>query len=75
MFHQDEGTGLLTLTQIQPTIGQTPRDVQFTADGAWLVAALQTTDTLESYRVDAENGRLIPGTAGFPVPSPACIAQ
>ena len=66
---------MLTLTQIQPTQGQTPRDVQFTADGKWLVAALQASDSLESYRVDTASGRILLGAAGFPVPSPACVAR
>ena len=75
VFRRQQKTGLLSLTQIQPTQGRTPRDVQFTPDGKWLVAALQASDTLESYRVDGQNGKLTLGTAGLPVPSPACIAR
>lgn len=75
VFRRHGDTGMLTLTQIQPTRGQTPRDVQFTADGKWLVAALQASDTLESYRVDTASGRILLGAAEFPVPSPACVAR
>lgn len=75
VFRRQRETGCLTLTQIRPTQGQTPRDVQFTPDGNWLVAALQASDTLESYRVDGASGRLTLSAAGFPVPSPACIAR
>lgn len=74
VFRRQEKTGLLSLIQIQSTQGRTPRDVQFTPDGKWLVAALQASDALESYRVDGQSGELTLGRA-LPVPSPACIAR
>ena len=75
VFLRREDTGQLTLARICPTRGRTPRDFQFTPDGAWLVAALQASDTLESYRVDGATGELTLGAADFAVPSPACVAR
>lgn len=73
LYRQDGETGLLTLRQIMPTKGQTPRDLGFSRDGTWLLVGLQTSDTLESFQVDEARGTLTRGTAGFAVPSPACI--
>lgn len=73
LYRRDGETGCLTLSQIMPTEGQTPRDLGFSPDGSWLLVGLQLSDTLESFRVDEARGTLTRGTAGFPVPSPACI--
>ncbi len=74
LFRQDEESGLLTLLQIAPTQGRTPRDIAFIGDGSWLVAALQSSNALESFRVDPDAGKIWASQAGLSIPSPACVA-
>ena len=73
VFIRNSVTGLLEQKQIIAIQGKTPRDVQFTWDGKWIIAAGQASDTLESYRM-ADDGTLSLADSGVSVPSPACIA-
>jgi len=51
-------TGRLTLTEIVPSGGKTPRNFALTPDGRWLVCAHQDSPDLTVFHVDATTGRL-----------------
>jgi 6-phosphogluconolactonase len=57
-------TGALTLVEIVPCGGKTPRNFALSPDGAWLVCAHQGSDTVTTFRVDPATGKLtlLPGT-------------
>ncbi len=58
-------TGALTLVEIVPCGGKTPRNFALSPDGAWLVCAHQGSDTVSTFRVDPATGKLtlLPGTS------------
>ena len=58
-------TGALTLVEIVPCGGKTPRNFALSPDGAWLVCAHQGSDTVSTFRVDPGTGKLtlLPGTS------------
>lgn len=64
-------TGLLTLLEIVPSGGKTPRNFALSPDGRWLVCGHQDTPLLTVFAVDATTGRLTrtPHTANVP----ACV--
>jgi 6-phosphogluconolactonase len=51
-------TGRLTLLEIVPSGGVTPRNFALSPDGEWLVCAHQDSPQLTVFRVDAATGRL-----------------
>ncbi len=63
----------LTLIGNEPTRGRTPRHFALSPDGRLLVAANQDSDSLVTFRVDAETGKLTPTGHSAVVPSPACV--
>ena len=40
------------------TKGKSPRDFDISPDGAWLLAGMQNSDSVELYRIDSERGEL-----------------
>ncbi len=63
----------LTLIGHEPTRGRTPRHFALSPDGRLLVAANQDSDSLVTFRVDTETGKLTPTGHVAAVPSPACV--
>lgn len=63
----------LTLIGHEPTQGRTPRHFALSPDGRLLVAANQDSDSLVTFRVDTETGKLTPTGHSAAVPSPACV--
>ena len=59
------GLGALTLIEIVPCGGKTPRNFALSPDGTWLVCAHQGSDTVSTFRVDPASGKLtlLPGTS------------
>ena len=58
-------SGALTLIEIVPCGGKTPRNFALSPDGTWLVCAPQGSDTVSTFRVDPASGKLtlLPGTS------------
>jgi len=52
--------GTATLIATEPTRGEVPRNVALDPSGVWLLAAHQRSDTIVTFRRDAESGRLTP---------------
>lgn len=66
-------TGRLTLLEIVPSGGKTPRNFALSPDGRWLVCAHQDSPDLTVFRVDPATGRLTPTTHTAPVPMCVCV--
>lgn len=73
VFSIDAREGTLTLVEITPTQGKTPRNFGIDPTGAFLLAAHQDTDNVVVFRVDAKTGRVTPTGQILEVGSPVCI--
>ncbi len=70
VFEADGSTGALSPVEIVPCGGKGPRSFSLSPGGGWLVCAHQDSDSLCSFRVDSQTGRLsrIPGSVTVPMP-------
>ena len=73
VFSRNEKSGALNRVEIEPCGGQSPRNFELTPDGAWLLSALQTSDNLTVFRVEADTGALTPTPHGAKVPRAVCV--
>lgn len=73
VFSAAPATGLLTLVEITPSGGKTPRNFALSPDGRWLVCAHQDSDNLTVFRVDSATGRLTPTPHTATVASCVCV--
>ena len=69
----EAGTGRLIHVEHQSSGGRTPRSFGIDPSGAFLIAANQESDTVVSYRIDAQSGRLTPTGKSAEVPTPVCV--
>lgn len=65
--------GTLTLVEIVPSGGVSPRNFALSPDGGWLVCANQNSNNLVSFRVDPASGRLTPTGHSVTVPQGVCV--
>ncbi len=72
-YEVDENTGRLSMTQIQSTLGKTPRNFNIDPSGRYLLAANQGSDNVVVFRLDTDSGRLAPTGQIVEVPTPVCI--
>ncbi|KAA9000991.1 lactonase family protein [Paenibacillus spiritus] len=71
-FPVDETTGRLKEEgDWQSTGGKTPRN--FAVAEGWVLAANQTSGNITSFRLNPEDGRLIPTGSELELPSPVCV--
>jgi 6-phosphogluconolactonase len=70
VFAIDGRTQTLSEVEIVPCGGQGPRSFSISPGGDWLVCAHQDSDSLCSFRIEANTGRLsrIPGSIAVPMP-------
>ena len=73
VFGFEPATAKLSLVEIKPTGGRTPRNFAFSPDGRWLVAANQDSNSLTTFRVDPATGRLTRAEGSASVPTPVCV--
>ena len=73
IFAVDESSGHLTLVDIHPTGGQTPRNIALSPDGNYLLAENQSSDTIVSFAIDRETGKLTETGHVVEVPMPVCL--
>jgi 6-phosphogluconolactonase len=71
-FSRDKATGKLTLIEIEPTNGSTPRNFVISPDGRYLLVENQSTNSIVTMEIDSTSGHLTP-VAKVDVPSPVCI--
>lgn len=75
VFAFDEAQQSLKLVQHVSTGGKIPRDFALDPTADLLIAANQQTNTLLSYRLNADTGRLEPTGQTLTVETPVCIAM
>ena len=75
VFAFDEAQESLKLIEHVSTGGKIPRDFALDPAGDLLIAANQQTNTLRSYRLDADSGRLEPTGETLELGTPVCIAM
>jgi 6-phosphogluconolactonase len=71
-YRIDEVTGMLKLIEVQQTGGNIPRDFEITPDGAYLIAAHQSSDDAILFKIDPENGKISP-IERIEIPTPICV--
>jgi 6-phosphogluconolactonase len=69
----DSDSGEVSLVAHESTQGETPRNFAIDPSGNWLLAANQDSDTIVSFRRDAESGRLTPVGNVAQISSPVTI--
>ena len=73
VFAVDAQSGQLTVVELEPVRGATPRNFNLDPQGAWLLAAGQDSHTLASFAVNAETGELTYNRSVIHTPSPICV--
>jgi 6-phosphogluconolactonase (cycloisomerase 2 family) len=68
--HHSEPPGLLSLSTIQHTHGETPRHFAFDPSGEWLISANQDSDSVTVFRFNGARGEFTKQGDGYSVPSP-----
>jgi len=73
VYSADGQTGRLTLVEIVPSRGRTPRNFALTPDGRYLVAAHQDTNNLVVFRIDQKTGILHDTGHRAEASKPVCV--
>lgn len=73
VFAIDQTSGRLSMVEVIPSGGKTPRNFAFSPDGKWLLCAHQDSDNLASFRVDPTSGRLTRMAHTATVPMCVCV--
>jgi 6-phosphogluconolactonase len=66
-------SGRLSLVEIEPAQGKTPRNFFIDPTGMFLLAENQSSGTIVAFRIDQENGGLSPTGHAIEIPAPVCI--
>ncbi len=72
-FSVDQAHGTLTLVEIEPTQGRTPRNFVIDPSGQFLLAENQDSDSIVVFRIDPASGALTPTGDKVDTPAPVCI--
>jgi 6-phosphogluconolactonase len=72
-FAVDPSKGTLALIERIATGGKTPRHFAIDPSGKWLLAANQDSNTVVTFRINTESGRLTPTAESIEVNSPAML--
>ena len=73
VFAIKPSSGTLSLVEIVPTGGKTPRSFAIDPTGKWLFAANQDSNNIDLFRIDPGTGRLTPTSQVLQLASPVCI--
>jgi 6-phosphogluconolactonase len=73
VFAVDRRKGTLTLIERVATGGKTPRNFAIDPSGEWLLAANQDSNTVVTFRINRETGRLTPTGESIEVGSPTMV--
>ena len=74
VFRADPAKGALRVVQVQPVRGAFPRNIAFSPDATWLLAAGADSNTVSVHKVNPETGELTyQRGAVINVPAPICI--
>ena len=72
-FRIDQGSGKLTLIEIEPVRGSWPRNFNIDPTGKWLLAAGRDSNNLAVFEIDAGTGELTYTRNMMMVPTPICV--
>lgn len=72
-FRVNQSSGELSVIEVEPVRGATPRNFNLAPSGRWLLAAGQDSHTLASFGVDAETGELTYNRSNVTAPSAICV--
>jgi 6-phosphogluconolactonase len=73
VYRIDQQSGLLSMVEVTPTKGKTPRFFTLTRDGRFLYALNEDSDTIVTLAVDGASGRLAPTGFSVACGSPVCM--
>ena len=73
VFAIKPSSGTLSLVEIVPTGGKTPRSFAIDPTGKWLFAANQDSNNIDLFRIDPVTGRLTRTSQVLQLASPVCI--
>ncbi len=73
IFALDESTGRLSMTDLVPVQGATPRNFNFDPTGRYVFVCNQGSDNVVTFEADPDDGTLTPVGAVANVLKPACI--
>ena len=73
VFAVDPAKGTLTLIENAPSLGLRPRNFAIDPGGDWLIVAHQDSNTVVTFRIDKNSGRLSPGGQSLAISSPAMV--
>ena len=72
-FRADQTNGELSVIEVEPVRGATPRNFNIDPSGRWLLAAGQDSHTLASFAVNTETGELTYNRSNVTAPSAICV--
>ena len=72
-FHVDQDNGELSVIEVEPVRGATPRNFNLDPSGRWLLAAGQDSHTLASFAVNTKTGELTYNRSNVTAPSAICV--
>ncbi len=73
VFAVDQAKGTLKSVEFVSTGGKTPRNFAIDFAGTWLLVANQNSNSVVSFRIDAETGRLTASDQSVTISSPVCV--
>lgn len=73
VYARDSAAGTLSLIEIMPSGGRSPRHFELSPDGAWLISVHEDSHDGFVFRVDPGTGRLHLTGHGIKLPQPVCI--
>jgi 6-phosphogluconolactonase len=69
----DPAKGGLSLVEIEPSGGKTPRNFNVTPDGKWLLAAHESSDNITVFSINQDDGSLTPTPHSAKVGKAVCL--
>jgi 6-phosphogluconolactonase len=73
VYSVDSKTGTLTLAEFVPTKGKTPSSLAIDPSGNWLIVTNQASDSVVSFKIDPQTGKLTSTGENLDVATPACV--
>jgi len=73
IYSIDQETGSLTYLNSAPTLGKRPRGFAIEPSGTFILVANQDSHNIVTFRIDHDQGTLIPTGHSLHVPSPVCL--
>ncbi|MCM3873970.1 MAG: lactonase family protein [Pyrinomonadaceae bacterium] len=73
VFSVNVDTGQLTLVELVPSQGKTPRNFSIDPSGSWLIVGNQDSNSLVTFRIDPKTGTLQATGQSFQVGTPSCL--